>query len=79
MNWNEPKFDELAKQDFLRAEIVADLRAGRYDGVHTRFPPEPNGYIHIGNAKAIWLNYCIARDFGGKFNLRFDDTNPIKE
>ncbi len=79
MDWNDPKYDELAKQDFLRAEIVADLRAGKYERVHTRFPPEPNGYIHIGNAKAIWLNYCIARDFGGKFNLRFDDTNPVKE
>jgi glutaminyl-tRNA synthetase len=79
MDWSDSKYDELAKKDFLRAEIVADLRAGRYDSVHTRFPPEPNGYIHIGNAKAIWLNYCIARDFGGKFNLRFDDTNPVKE
>jgi glutaminyl-tRNA synthetase len=79
MDWSGPKFDELAKQDFLRAEIVADLRAGKYERVHTRFPPEPNGYIHIGNAKAIWLNYCISRDFGGKFNLRFDDTNPVKE
>lgn len=79
MDWSDPRYDELARKDFLRAEILADLRAGNYDRVHTRFPPEPNGYIHIGSAKAIWLNYTIARDFGGRFNLRFDDTNPVRE
>ncbi|HEY0868634.1 MAG TPA: glutamine--tRNA ligase/YqeY domain fusion protein [Fimbriimonas sp.] len=65
--------------DFIRDAIKEDLRSGRYDRVHTRFPPEPNAYLHIGHAKAIWIDYGIARDFGGLFNLRFDDTNPEKE
>jgi glutaminyl-tRNA synthetase len=58
---------------------MEDLHSGRFDHVHTRFPPEPNAYLHIGHAKAIWINYGIAQDFGGLFNLRFDDTNPSKE
>lgn len=67
-------------QDFIRTLITEDLEAGRNDKrVHTRFPPEPNGYLHIGHAKSIVLNSGIAQDFGGKFNLRFDDTNPEKE
>lgn len=65
--------------DFIRDAVKADLRDGRFTQVHTRFPPEPNAYLHIGHAKAIWIDYGIAQDFGGKFNLRFDDTNPLKE
>jgi glutaminyl-tRNA synthetase len=71
--------DALAANDFIREAIVEDLRSGRYDHVHTRFPPEPNGYLHIGHAKAIFINYGIAEDFSGLYNLRFDDTNPVKE
>ena len=65
--------------DFIRAAVIEDLRAGRYSHVHTRFPPEPNGYLHIGHAKAICIDFGIAAEFGGRCNLRFDDTNPVKE
>ena len=65
--------------DFIREFVAEDLAAGRYESICTRFPPEPNGYLHIGHAKAINIDYGIAKDFNGKFNLRFDDTNPVKE
>ena len=66
--------------DFIREIILKDIEEGRYNKkVHTRFPPEPNGYLHIGHAKALHINYTIAKEFGGKFNLRMDDTDPEKE
>jgi glutaminyl-tRNA synthetase len=65
--------------NFIRQAVIEDLRSGRFTGVHTRFPPEPNAYLHIGHAKAVWINYGIAQEFGGLFNLRFDDTNPTRE
>jgi len=65
--------------DFIRQAVREDLASGRFDRVHTRFPPEPNAYLHIGHAKAVWIDYGIAQEFGGKFNLRFDDTNPETE
>jgi glutaminyl-tRNA synthetase len=68
-----------APSDFIREAIKQDLSEGRFATVHTRFPPEPNAYLHIGHAKAIWIDYGIAKEFGGLFNLRFDDTNPLKE
>ena len=75
---NNEEINQL--NDFVRQKIREDLKENKNDGrVHTRFPPEPNGYLHIGHALSIWLNFGIAEDFNGKCNLRFDDTNPEKE
>ena len=65
--------------NFIHEIIDEDLKEGAVKEIHTRFPPEPNGYLHIGSAKAIWINSMTAKKYGGLFNLRYDDTNPVKE
>ena len=70
---------EEERSDFIRDIVRSDLAEGRVKGIVTRFPPEPNGYLHIGHAKSIFLNFSIAKEFGGRCNLRFDDTNPTRE
>ena len=71
--------NETNSSNFIRNIIINDLKTGKHDSIITRFPPEPNGYLHIGHAKSICLNFGLAKEFSGKVNLRFDDTNPVKE
>src|ERR1700730_371390 len=75
----ESKKDEEKSLNFIEEIVEEDLRAGKYTSIMTRFPPEPNGYLHIGHAKSICLNFGLALKYGGSTNLRFDDTNPVTE
>ena len=71
--------EEEKKNNFLEEIIEADLAAGKFNSIITRFPPEPNGYLHLGHAKSLCINFGLALKYGGKTNLRYDDTNPTKE
>ena len=73
------ELNEVKNLNFLEEIIEADLASGKCEAIMTRFPPEPNGYLHIGHAKSICINFGLAKKYGGKTNLRFDDTNPVKE
>ena len=73
------KMEETKKLNFLEEIIEEDLRTGKVDSIMTRFPPEPNGYLHLGHAKSLCINFGLAEKYGGKTNLRYDDTNPTKE
>ena len=79
MEENKTVAEEPRKLNFIEEIIEKDLAEGKYQSIMTRFPPEPNGYLHLGHAKSICLNFGLAEKYGGKTNLRYDDTNPTKE
>ena len=70
--------EEVKKLNFLEEIIEEDLKSGKYESILTRFPPEPNGYLHLGHAKSLCINFGLAQKYGGKTNLRYDDTTPVK-